>query len=282
MYLADSSGSQVAAYLYDPYGKVLSSSGTMAEINPLRYRGYYQDSETGFYYLQSRYYDPAICRFINADSYASTGQGLIGYNAFAYCTNAPISMADYSGDIAISASCAIVYILAVVCVSGIIWIGSRPEVQQAFGNAVNSVISILVPEVPKFRDDVSVIIHTTSAKQQIAAKMDQSFAKAKAREYRTSGEWHHMVAKGAPNAQRAAQVLKSVGLDVNSDENLIYLKTSVHRRIHTNIYYGWANSLVISAYNSAAGNHDLQYSNVRSALGVIRTYLEALAATAPW
>ena len=75
MYLADSSGSQVAAYLYDPYGKVLSSSGTMAEINPLRYRGYYQDSETGFYYLQSRYYDPAICRFINADSYASTGQG---------------------------------------------------------------------------------------------------------------------------------------------------------------------------------------------------------------
>ena len=71
MYLVDSSGNQVAAYLYDPYGKVLSSSGTMVEINPLRYRGYYQDSETGFYYLQSRHYDPEICRFINADSYCS-------------------------------------------------------------------------------------------------------------------------------------------------------------------------------------------------------------------
>ena len=102
MYLADSSGSQVAAYLYDPYGKVLSSSGTMAEINPLRYRGYYQDSETGFYYLQSRYYDPAICRFINADSYASTGQGLIGYNAFAYCLNNPIDKFDTTGSIAIT------------------------------------------------------------------------------------------------------------------------------------------------------------------------------------
>ena len=97
MYLVDSSGSQVAAYTYDPFGKVLSSSGTKAEINPLRYRGYYQDSETGFYYLQSRYYDPAICRFINADSYASTGQGLVGYNAFAYCGNSPINKVDSSG-----------------------------------------------------------------------------------------------------------------------------------------------------------------------------------------
>ena len=100
MYLVDSSGNQVAAYLYDPFGKVLSSSGTMAEINPLRYRGYYQDNETGFYYLQSRYYDPAICRFINADSYASTGQGLVGYNAFAYCNNNSINCADQSGEVA--------------------------------------------------------------------------------------------------------------------------------------------------------------------------------------
>ena len=97
MYLVDSSGNQVAAYLYDPFGKVLSSSGTMAEINPLRYRGYYQDNETGFYYLQSRYYDPAICRFINADSYASTGQGLIGYHMFVYCNNNPINRIDTNG-----------------------------------------------------------------------------------------------------------------------------------------------------------------------------------------
>ena len=45
----------------------------------------------------SRYYDPAICRFINADSYTSTGQGLIGYNMFAYCGNSPINMSDLFG-----------------------------------------------------------------------------------------------------------------------------------------------------------------------------------------
>ena len=98
MYLVDGNGNQVAAYTYDPYGKVLSSSGAMAEINPLRYRGYYQDDETGFYYLQSRYYDPAICRFINADSYASTGQSYLGYNTFAYCGNNPVNRTDADGE----------------------------------------------------------------------------------------------------------------------------------------------------------------------------------------
>ena len=89
---------QVAAsYSYDPYGKVLSATGALAEINPLRYRGYVYDSETGFYYLQSRYYDPAICRFINADSYASTGQGFLGYNMFTYCNNKPVSNVDPTG-----------------------------------------------------------------------------------------------------------------------------------------------------------------------------------------
>ncbi len=86
----------VATYEYDAWGNV-SSSGRLAEINPLRYRGYYYDNETGFYYLQSRYYDPANRRFINADSLASTGQGFLGTNMFAYCNNCPTIYEDPSG-----------------------------------------------------------------------------------------------------------------------------------------------------------------------------------------
>ena len=97
MYLVDANGVQVAAYDYDPYGKVITSTGDLAEINPLRYRGYYYDTETGFYYLQSRYYDPEICRFINADSYASTGDGFTGFNMFAYCNNNPVNRIDPDG-----------------------------------------------------------------------------------------------------------------------------------------------------------------------------------------
>ena len=87
----------VATYEYDAWGNIVSSSGRLAEINPLRYRGYYYDNETGFYYLQSRYYDPANRRFINADSLSSTGQGFLGTNMFAYCNNCPTIYHDPSG-----------------------------------------------------------------------------------------------------------------------------------------------------------------------------------------
>ena len=56
----NTSGTAVATYKYDAWGNVISATGTMASVNPFRYRGYYYDTETGFYYLQSRYYDPAI------------------------------------------------------------------------------------------------------------------------------------------------------------------------------------------------------------------------------
>ena len=64
MRIVDTSGTVVANYTYDVWGKVTASS-SIGQTNPIRYRGYYYDTETGFYYLQSRYYDPTIKRFIN-------------------------------------------------------------------------------------------------------------------------------------------------------------------------------------------------------------------------
>ena len=88
-----------ATYTYDAWGNILSQSGSMASTNPLRYRGYYYDSETGFYYLQSRYYDPATRRFINADVYSSTDSSdAVSCNMFAYCGNNPTSRSDETGD----------------------------------------------------------------------------------------------------------------------------------------------------------------------------------------
>ena len=105
--LVDSDGATVANYTYNAWGEILSvtnasgasitSSTHIANINPIRYRGYYYDTETGFYYLQSRYYDPAIGRFLNADKYASTGGSYLGYNMYAYCNNNPIMCVDPTG-----------------------------------------------------------------------------------------------------------------------------------------------------------------------------------------
>ena len=78
-------------------GNVITDASHIANMNPLKYRGYYYDSETGLYYLQSRYYDAEVGRFINADLIVSGMQGLNGLNLFAYCGNNPINNLDPSG-----------------------------------------------------------------------------------------------------------------------------------------------------------------------------------------
>ena len=100
--LIDGSGNAVIQYTYDSWGKPLSTSGSLAETfgaeQPFRYRGYVYDEETGWYYLQSRYYNPELGRFISADIYLSTGQGVLGHNAYAYCGNNPTIRVDIEGD----------------------------------------------------------------------------------------------------------------------------------------------------------------------------------------
>ena len=96
--LVTASGTEAASYAYDAWGNLLSATGSMAYANPLRYRGYYYDAETRFYYLQSRYYDPVYHRFINADSYASTNAtNATACNMFAYCYNNPVIYRDSNG-----------------------------------------------------------------------------------------------------------------------------------------------------------------------------------------
>ena len=99
-HIVDGDGNEVASYEYDAWGNHLSViGGDIAQLNPYRYRGYRYDSETGLYYLQSRYYNPEWGRFINADGLGIlTAQGeLIGQNLYAYCTNDPVNNSDDSG-----------------------------------------------------------------------------------------------------------------------------------------------------------------------------------------
>ena len=100
----NSSGTLVASYTYtDAWGNqvVTYSNGggsTGAQYNPFRYRGYYYDRDLGMYYLNSRYYDSKICRFINADSViADVGDSVHGYNMYSYCFNNPVNMTDDFG-----------------------------------------------------------------------------------------------------------------------------------------------------------------------------------------
>lgn len=93
-------------YTYDPWGvPTVTGDAELAELNPCTYRGYDYDEETGYYYLQSRYYDPEIGRFLNMDEtdilMISNGNLLIN-NMFSYCNNCPIMNLDTTGNIPVS------------------------------------------------------------------------------------------------------------------------------------------------------------------------------------
>ena len=98
--IADKNGTVVANYYYDAWGNVTRITGNtaLAQTNPLRYRSYYYDSETGYYHLKSRYYSPEVGRFLNADGYlAELGGNINGYNLFAYCFNNSVNLSDTTG-----------------------------------------------------------------------------------------------------------------------------------------------------------------------------------------
>ena len=99
--LIDEDGNVVVSYILDAWGNILSISGTLADtlgvLNPLIYRGYVYDHETGLYYLQSRYYNPEIGRFISADAQFDKKASFIGNNLYVYCANNPILYKDETG-----------------------------------------------------------------------------------------------------------------------------------------------------------------------------------------
>ena len=105
----DMTGKRVVYYKYDSWGRAVNISGTMAatvgQKNPFRYRGYYFDAESGMYYLQSRYYDPEIRRFISADNIIVTGTSVEyqNVNLYEYCSDNPINFQDPSGHFILSA-----------------------------------------------------------------------------------------------------------------------------------------------------------------------------------
>ena len=98
--IVDKNGDDVAWYGYDTWGQLSGSSGSnaaLADANPIRYRGYYYDDETGWYWLQTRYYNPTWCRFINADCMFIAGNLLTGSNMYAYCNGNPVMYIDPNG-----------------------------------------------------------------------------------------------------------------------------------------------------------------------------------------
>ena len=277
-------GTEAATYTYDAWGKLLTSTGDLAEVNPLRYRGYYYDTETGLYYLQSRYYDLEVGRFINPDGYNSTGQGIIGTNMFAYCLNNPAIFSDDAGTIAFVDD--LIFLGGVVCCTLIFGAAIAPVAWDAAVAVTDYIVGAVNEQLEVFGDiydNVSgAITEYISQREQISNSIPKDIDQGKTKKYQNNYEWHHIVAQRAPNAKYAQMILDSVGVKINSIENLVHIKTGLHRKLHTNIYYGFVNSVIISAYRDGSGTIEERKARVLNALKFLKTFISTLSTASPY
>ena len=178
--ILNTSGTTVVAYSYDAWGKCTVTSGAsnaIANANPIRYRGYYYDTDTGFYYLQSRYYDPVVKRFISADDASLIGANgdFISFNLYAYCLNNPVMCSDESGyapkwlkwtlglDIAVTAVAAAVAIGVGIAVSAVASpIGGWAAGVETFGALNNMANAVYYNYVSDSESDLTSSSYNTS------------------------------------------------------------------------------------------------------------------------
>ena len=277
---------KVVQYTYDAWGNVLSVTGTLASTigqeNPFRYRGYYYDTETGLYYLQSRYYDPQVGRFLNADdsSYIGASGSVLSFNLYAYCENNVIMYNDYTGSILgpITAT----FFGKIIVTSIVALLGITLVVNSASNNR-SSILDrhVRAPSFDDWLSEFSGFFQGYAPKTSVQANsIKNSMLNVIANiknppSYKSPRELHHIVAKKSSHAEPARKILLNddVDIKINSVANTVWLKTVMHRRLHTYQYYGWVNSVVIRAYNLANNIKHLKYSYVSNALSNIKTVL---------
>ena len=277
----DSNGNFISEYFYDAWGNIAAISGNeeIANANPFRYRGYYYDSESGFYYLQSRYYDSFTGRFLNADEIISDSN-ILGTNLFAYCNNNAVNMVDPEGN---DGTIIIMGIYFLACAVITICL-TATLTSPSFINAWNRMCQTISGGISRGVRNIGVAFSwANSQAQSIARSIGLSFARVKTKpRYRSSREVHHIVAKAAKNAAGARNVLKNVGIVYQTDyRNLVSIKTGLHRRLHTNRYYEFTNSVVISAYNKGK-NRGQRYQKVVQALSTLKGFILTMDRVAPF
>ena len=214
---------------------------------------------------------------------------MLGYNVYAYCANNPIIYKDDSGEsitiVILGVTLGAKELIALsLTASALLAYTTSPSFRSGWNNMVSSAAAGISSGLRALGGAIAGSAKWASSKaKSIGKSIANSYAKAKSiTKYRSPREVHHIVAQRAPNAQLARNILNEVGLSYNSSYNLVSLKTGLHRRLHTNLYYGWANSVIIKAYNSADGNRARQRANVIGGLNSIRAFLLSMDAVAPY
>lgn len=261
----DNSGNTVLSYWYDDFGQVneYRESGNSL-INEVQYTGAIYDELTGLLYLNARFYDPATGRFISQDTYRGERDDAGTWHLYAYCANDPINYVDPSGHIPLAAP-VLLFGAAVIMICGA-W-----QASNVSGNAWRG--------VQKEIDGLSSGTRTLAG--DFVNKLNDSFAKMKEGiRYRYKSARHHIVAKSDKRAAKSRKILKACGIWINSSNNIVRLKTSMHVRVHSNEYHGFVQESLERVYTKN-DNYETNREKVKCVLYKIKRFLRALNKTCP-
>ena len=238
--LVDKSGKVVARYSYDAWGvctiETDTSGSNIAKINPYRYRGYYYDTEIGMYYLQSRYYDPSVGRFVNGDDaeYIGRKDCLAHENLYCYCRNNPIKYVDYSGNLSLE-------IAGFIVLMGLVAMAFVVALQPWLRQMANTITDLITYVGSTIKQSVRAVCQA----------LNYAISKAKTRARTRSTAKHHIIAQSAWRASSARYIwtnYKRCNLSINDSRNLVNINRNLHLYMHTISYYTSVNAMVEIAY----------------------------------
>lgn len=280
--IADGGGNVLAEYSYDEWGSITDIRGNqeLARANKMRYRSYFYDEETGFYYLQSRYYAAQTGRFLNAD------EKFVTFNLFAYCGNDPVNYVDYTGH---DATVAIAYIVIGVVFATFALLMAY-ILQEVF---LSLWLNYLKPAMDTLMTAVAATIIYTGTQAQTAIdkirkKMTnvEIYISDKLKEYVACPSYagnthvHHIVAKNAWQADDSRTIYHNSGYEnIDDPINLVTIKAGVHQHLHTNFYYGMVELILKSVYVEGSSRNKEQ---IAKKLNEIRAYLLVISNAAPF
>ena len=276
--ILNASGEQVVEYKYDAWGNVSIDEAPLETIgikNPYRYRGYRYDNETGLYYLQSRYYDPKIGRFINADSvdYLDASGTVLGCNLFAYCENNPVNMVDENG----------LFAMAATAIAGVgISAATLTVIECVLAALISTVCTIIICDyISKNSYKIEQVMRRVQSK---AAAANNTLRKSLLRSARKAlvkigfnkPAKHHIVAKRDFRASTSRAILSNARIGINSSQNLVSIKCGLHFFIHTTVYHK-AVERILAAFVSGMSKENAQYRyRVSDALFLIKNCIRAI------
>ena len=259
--IVDADSNLVARYTYDAWGvctdiadangiDLTGNASHIANINSFRYRGYYFDTDINLYYLQSRYYNPSVGRFLNADEVElfidATKPN--AFNALMYCNNSPSNFTDNFGFSAIAIGGGIVISFGTAAALIALSVFTLAFIfDKNFRNAVIQLVTMIIEGV-------------IDGIQYLANVISDCIDAAKKGKKHKGKEDHHIVAQSDYRADRSRKLLKNNDIETSSKYNIVSIKKTLHKHLHTNAYHAAVEIVLTSCAAQKKSKKDRKYA----------------------